>query len=234
MSAAMAYRPQHHPDESVLMDFAAGAAREAGAVLIATHLALCPCCRDMVKKLESLGGALIEDLPPSALAPRSLEAVMARLDEPVAAANQRPRPDPRATAMAGAPSGVPNPLRDYLGADLAALAWRKIGPGVAQVDVPVASTSNGARERMRLLRIGAGSAIPRHTHRGTEMVLVLSGGFRDRGERFLRGDFAMSDQHVDHQPVVDEDSDCVCLSVTDGPLRFTGPLGRILNLFVRF
>lgn len=234
MNSAMAYRPQHHPDESVLMDFATGAAREAGAVLIATHLALCPCCRDTVKKLESLGGALIEDLPPSTLTPGSLEAVMARLDEPVAAASRRPRAAARAMARSGAPSGVPSPLRDYLGADVAELAWRKIGPGVSQVDVPVASASGPVRERMRLLRIGAGSAIPRHTHRGTEMVLVLSGGFRDGDRRFLRGDFSLSDEHVDHQPVVDEDSDCVCLSVTDGPLRFTGPLGRILNLFVRF
>lgn len=234
MSAAMAYRPQHHPDESVLMDFAAGAAREAGAVLIATHLALCPCCRDMVKKLESLGGALIEDLPPSALAPDSLAAVMARLDEPVVAHIQQPRSGAHASVGSSATSGVPSPLRDYIGADLTELAWHKIGPGVSQVDLPVGRGNGSSRERMRLLRVGAGSAIPRHTHRGTEMVLVLSGGFRDRGEQYLRGDFAMSDQHVDHQPVVDEDSDCVCLSVTDGPLRFTGPFGRILNLFVRF
>ncbi len=228
MSTAMSYQPQHHPDESVLMDFAAGASREAGAVLIATHLALCPCCRDTVKKLESLGGALIEDLPPSAMAPRSLEAMMARLDEPVAAAASRPR----AAAHAGT-FGVPSPLRDYLGGELDRLTWRRIGQGIEQIDVPVGG-AGASRERMRLLRIAAGVAIPRHTHRGTEMILVLSGGFRDRGEQFLRGDFAMSDEHVDHQPVVDEDADCVCLSVTDGPLRFTGPFGRILNLFARF
>lgn len=233
MNTATAYRPQHHPDESVLLDFAAGAAREAGAVLIATHLALCPSCRDMVKKLESLGGALIEDLPPSALAPRSLEAVMARLDEPAAPANSRARSPLRPASRPGVAS-VPSPLRDYLGADPGEMKWRKIGAGVAQIDVPVGRADSAARERMRLLRISAGAAIPRHTHRATEMVLVLSGGFRDGSQRFLRGDFSMSDQHVDHQPIVDADSDCVCLSVTDGPLHFTGPLGRILNLFVRF
>jgi putative transcriptional regulator len=234
MSTAMAYRPQHHPDESVLMDFAAGAAREAGAVLIATHLALCPPCRDTVQKLESLGGALIEDLPPSALPSGSLEAVMARLDEPAAPASSRPRSLLRAASPAGAASGVPSPLRDYLGADLGEMKWHKIGMGVAQVDVPVGRADSATRERMRLLRISAGAAIPRHTHRATEMVLVLSGGFRDGSRRFLRGDFALSDQHVDHQPIVDKDADCFCLSVTDGPVRFTGPLGRILNLFVRF
>jgi putative transcriptional regulator len=213
MSSAVAYRPQHHPDEGVLMDFAAGAAREAGAVLIATHLALCPACRRAVKTLENLGGALMDELPPTVLAPHSLEAVMARLDEPDAAAHQRP-----SAAHAAASSDVPRPLRDYLG-----------GPGIERFDVRVGGAGQRALESMLLLRVRAGGVIPRHTHLGTEMVVVLSGGYSDGAERFQRGDFAMADQHVDHRPVVDGDAACVCLVVLDAPSRFTGPLGFIRN-----
>ena len=218
--------PNHHPDDGVLMDYASGAAHEAGAVLIATHLAFCPQCHDTVRNLESLGGALIQDLPPSALTPGSRDAVLARLDEPSkrhpAAADGPEQPMPATT--------VPRPLRDYLGADLATLPWRRIGPAVQQVEVPVKS---GGQEHMRLLRAKAGTVIPRHTHRGTEMILVLFGGYRDQSGQFLPGDFAFSDDHVDHTPRVDPGEDCLCLSVTDAPLRFTGPFGRILNLFVR-
>jgi putative transcriptional regulator len=222
------HRPTHHPDDGVLLDFASGAAHEGAAVLIATHLALCPQCRETAKRFERLGGALIEDLPPSALAPGSREAVMARLDEPPLA---RSAPAPARVAQPPHESPIPRPLRDYLDADLDALAWRRLGPTVRQVELPL---GGAARERMRLMRIKAGSAIPRHSHDGTEMVLVLDGGFRDGSRQFLRGDFSLSDQQVDHSPRVDPEADCLCLSVTDAPLRFTGPVGRLLNLFVRF
>lgn len=222
------HRPTHHPDEGVLLDFASGAVPEGAAVLIATHLALCPQCREAAKRFERLGGVLIEELPPSALAPGSREAVMARLDEPPPA-----RVAPRPAGIAPPPHAlrIPRPLRDYLAADLDALPWRRLGPTVRQVELPL---GGAARERMRLMRIKAGTAIPRHSHDGTEMVLVLGGGFRDGPRQFLRGDFSLSDQQVDHSPRVDPEADCLCLSVTDAPLRFTGPLGRLLNLFVRF
>jgi len=226
-------RPLHHPDAEVLLDFASGAAHEAGAVIIATHLALCPQCRDTVKKFESLGGALIEDLAPSALAPGSRDAVMAQLDElpPNRGSSRR---DALIASGTHTDLRIPPPLRDYIGADLNALTWRRIGPTVEQIEIPLGGANAAIKERIRLLRAKAGSAIQRHTHRGTEMTLVLSGGFRDRSQQYLRGDFALVDQQIDHSPRVDTDGPCICLSVTDAPIRFTGPFGRILNLFVRF
>lgn len=221
--------PIHHPDEGVLMDFASGAAHEAAAVLIASHLALCLQCRDVVKKFESLGGALIEDLPPSPLSPGSRDAVLARLDEQWSGCAPS-----RGDRSAASGAIIPPPLRDYIGADPTTLKWRRIGPNVEQVEVPLGGANAPVKERMRLLRARTGSAIQRHTHHGTEMTLVLSGGFRDRSQQYLRGDFVMVDQQVDHSPRVDADGPCICLSVTDAPIRFTGPFGRILNLFVRF
>ena len=44
------------------MDYAAGSLSEPVALLIATHLALCPRCRHEVEEFEALGGALLEDL----------------------------------------------------------------------------------------------------------------------------------------------------------------------------
>ena len=217
--------PMHHPDEGVLMDFASGAAHEAGAVLIAAHLALCPRCRAQVRTFETLGGALIEDLPPSELADGSLDAVLANLD--VAPALEAPR-------TAQTISSLPEPLRAYVGSDLSALPWKRISPTIEQIEIPLKGSHAAVQEHMRLLRAKAGSSIMRHTHRGTEMILVLSGGFRDGSNQFLPGDFALSDQQVDHSPRVDDDGGCICLSVTDAPLRFTGLFGRILNLFVRF
>ena len=75
--------------------------------------------------------------------------------------------------------------------------------------------------------------MPRHTHDGSELTLVLTGGFTERGNHFLRGDVAVADSSVDHCPVADPGEPCLCLAVTDAPLRLTGPFGRLLNPFVR-
>ena len=49
----------------------------------------------------------------------------------------------------------------------------------------------------------------------------------------MRGDVAEADPSVNHQPVADPGEDCICLAVTDAPLRLTGPFGRLLNPFLR-
>ncbi len=75
--------------------------------------------------------------------------------------------------------------------------------------------------------------MPVHTHEGTELTLVLAGAFSDAHGHFLRGDVAEADASVEHQPVADPGEDCLCLAVTDAPLRLTGPFGRLLNPFLR-
>ncbi|MFN4282238.1 MAG: ChrR family anti-sigma-E factor [Alphaproteobacteria bacterium] len=226
------YRPSHHPADDALLDYAAGAASEAASVMIASHLALCPACRAEVARLEALGGAMLEDLPPTPMAAADLDGLLARLDaldaEPAVAAPRAAVPAPSIL--------IPRPLRDYLadmdvGGDLAALPWRKLGGGVDEIAIPQATS---AGERLRLLRIKAGSAVPRHTHHGNEMVMVLTGGFTDASGHYQRGDVGVSDRDIDHTPVADRDTDCVCLSFTDAPLLFTGPIGWILNRIVKF
>ncbi len=73
--------------------------------------------------------------------------------------------------------------------------------------------------------------ILQHTHVGDEATLVLTGSMRD-GDRLLsRGDVAFADQNDDHHPEIVGDETCVCLVVLSGPMRFTGPVGRALNIF---
>lgn len=225
--------PGHHPDGVLLLDYATGAAPEGASLLVASHLTFCPACRAAVARLEDLGGAMIADLPPTSLAPGSLEAMLDRLDADVPMAPARPMPV--AAPPLDGELQPPGLLRDYIAARVApntagALPWRKRGGPVAEITL----SRPGARETIRLLRIRAGAAVPRHTHRGSEMVLVLAGGYSDPRGRYRRGDVTVSDETIDHRPVADADGDCICLWVTDAPLHFTGVLGRILNLFVRF
>jgi putative transcriptional regulator len=100
--------------------------------------------------------------------------------------------------------------------------------------VEMAELGVGDAEHTRLLRIAPGTAIPRHTHGGSEVTLILDGGYRDCGENYARGDVQVADPSVDHAPVADEDGPCLCLAVTDARLRLTGPVGRLINPFVKF
>ncbi len=220
--------PAHHPSAELLLDYAAGAAPEPAALIVATHLALCPACRRQARGLEAVGGALLEALPDASphadpASAHGLEAVLARLDEPEPSA-------PVATPLDDDTRRVvPAPLRAHLGASLKDLPWRKVTRGLDELDLPLGRPGFTTR----LMRIRAGAAMPRHGHGGTESVLVLDGGFSDEHGHYARGDLALSDARVLHRPVADPDGDCLCLIVVEGGLRLTGLIGRVLTLFAR-
>jgi putative transcriptional regulator len=222
--------PVHHPNLELLLDYAAGSTGEAAGLALATHLALCPECREVVAQLESVGGALLEAIEPAAVPSQALDSLLARLDEPVPVPVQVPVPVPDRRPPA---DPVPQPLRGYIGQDLETIRWNRVMRGVEQADIAVGGGRTG-NVRARLLRIGPGIRVPRHTHAGTEMTLVLAGGFSDGDNRYQRGDFSFCDGETDHSPVADDDGECLCLTVTDAPLRLTGPLMRLLNPFIRF
>ena len=92
-------------------------------------------------------------------------------------------------------------------------------------------TSKGAVAR--LLHIPAGVAVPDHGHRGLELTLVLQGAFSDEVDRFGPGDIEVADESLEHTPVAEAGMDCICLAVTDAPLRFNALLPRMLQPFVR-
>ncbi|HYD70763.1 ChrR family anti-sigma-E factor [Azospirillum sp.] len=217
--------PTHHPGDALLMDYAGGCLPEPAALVLATHMALCPGCRHAVAELETVGGALLEELEPDPVSACCRDAVFARLDEaadpmPTRNASLRHRNEDRAN---GTPL-LPQPLRRYVG-DVERLRWRTKLPGIQIVDLPLSGGS------ARLVRMRGGAAAPRHSHEGMELAVILAGGFSDSLGHFLRGDVAIGDDSVDHKPVADPEG-CLCLSVTLGRLRLTGPLGRLIDPFV--
>lgn len=216
-------KPSHHPGSELLMDYAAGSLPEPVALLAASHVSLCRACQAEVRRLEALGGALFDRLEADPLDADSLERALARLELPESRDGKRqgaeaPRQDAR----------LPKPLRAYLPDGLEGLTWKSFG---AVSEAALLTDYSGIKTR--LLRIKGGTSMPQHTHDGREYTLLLAGGFSDESGHYLRGDLAEADSGVDHRPVADAGEDCLCLAVTDAPLRLTGPLGRHLNRFVK-
>ena len=124
---------------------------------------------------------------------------------------------------------IPGVVRSYLPTNLADLTWRHIGGKVSQYnfDIPVGGY------KVSLMRFKAGSPMPIHTHKGSEITLVLTGGYSDDGDHFERGDYdAKNPSHI-HQPIVDDGEDCIALVVLDAPVVLAGPFSRFLNPFIK-
>ena len=215
---------KYHVLEETLLAYAAGELDNASSLLVATHLALCPRCRRAAGIGDEIGGALIEAVAPAKMGNDALDNVMARLEEFAPEGTLKPVAAPKS----GATPVLPEPLRSRVGGDIDTLRWRRLGPGVQQVRLD--DKSGGPS--MRLLKITGGRSVPEHGHEGAEMTMVLAGGVSDAGRSFARGDIEWADADVVHQPVADDGEDCICLAVTDGPLKFFDVIGRLAQPFV--
>lgn len=221
-----------HPlGDEYLMGYAAGLLPEAYDLMVATAVSLDDDARARLSGFEAMGGALLAGGEVAPLRDDSFEAVMDRIGatppvDTVPAEVRTPRPG----------AVLPQPLREVLGGDVADLPWRGVGMGVQQVVIQGSGAAVDATDAdepvARLLSIPAGQAMPDHGHGGTELTLVLQGAFLDGETRYARGDVEAADGDTHHMPVADLGEDCICLVVTDAPLRFSGLLPRIAQRFL--
>lgn len=209
---------KHHLNDALLMGYAAGSLPEAFNLVVATHISVCDDCRARMHSFDAIGGEIVEASDEAALDDGCLAATLAL----IAASKAEP-------ARVRTTGGIfPLPLRDYVGGDLDAVKWRRIGGGVSQL---VLKTADNAK--LRLLRIPGGVAVPDHGHGGLELTLVLQGAFSDATDRFGAGDVEIADEAMVHKPVAEAGPDCICLAATDAPLRFSGIVPRLAQSIFR-
>lgn len=204
------------PIDALLAGYAAGTLGAPLHALISAHLDLSPANRSYVAALENAAATALQDAP--AVAPRDRSAMLdAIFSSPV-----------RTAPVVERATRLPAPLVRYLGHDLNDVAWRTLLPGIREFHV-----GGEDEEEATLYWIRAGKRLPSHTHEGSEITLVIQGGFTDASGHYARGDIAIADGDIDHHPTADADMDCICFAVTDAPLRLTGPVGRIVQRLFR-
>lgn len=214
--------PVHHIPDELLLDYAAGNLDEAWSLAVACHLTFCPQCRRALRTVEAMAGSLIEEIAPQPAVRSGFAAVAGRLGQ------QERAPAPK-TAQAS--DGLPYPLRQYLGGGLADVRWRWSGAGLQSFALPIGKRKGGM---VSLLKVAPGAGLPLHTHSADEVTLVLSGGYTAGDAAFRRGDVEIADGAVEHRPLAMLDQPCICLAISDAPLRFSGPLGWFYNQWARF
>lgn len=225
-SASPISGPRHHPDEALLLRYASGEAPAPLALILAAHVAMCAICRATVRQLEAVGGALLAEAAPLPVSDTLLAATLARLDagEPPPVRQAMPAP------AGGLPTnGLPGPLHAAIGRPLAELPWRRHGRAVSRAML-MAETGGFVAT---LLRVAPGTALPVHTHRGTALTLLLGGGLAVQDLVLKPGDLLVTDKPVTRRPLALPGDECLCLTATQAPPRFEGPLGPILNYISR-
>src|SRR5262245_11052869 len=209
---------KHHPDIATLMSCAAGSQPEALAAVVACHLAKCPACALEVGRMAKIGVALFDKLEPAQLS-TTAPVIAARAGEA----------DVLSTKQEPAAGDVPFPIADRVGTSLDYIPCRMIGPGLWYYPIPL---SKSARGDLRLFKVAPGKKLPDHGHRGQELTLLLRGSYHDELGTFEEGDIADLDDEVEHQPVADEISGCICLIASERKARFKGLIARLMQPFI--
>ncbi len=209
--------PSHHCPDPLLTKYALGSASSAEAVVVATHLTLCPLCRARSEALEAAGGALLNAAEPEGVSTDEIDSLFARLDEPPEIRDPGPSD----------PAGVlPRPLVRFVGG-FDDLHWRWRLPKVRTVDlqIPVEGTLP-----LRLVRLGRGYHLPVHDHAGEERAVILAGGWSDQNGDFHRGDFCHADATLEgHDQRCFPDEDCIVLVLNDAAIIPHSPLMKWLT-----
>jgi putative transcriptional regulator len=200
---------RHHPSDTTLMAHAAGHLPALHARVLAVHLAACPHCRDELRMMEEIGGALLATMPPAPLRADALERSLARLDDamPIAA------PRAAATTLESLATG----------------RWWWLGPGIRLMPLVRRDASD---TRLDLIRVAPGMALPGHGHNGPEIACILQGGYADETGHYNTFDIAEGDPSLQHTPVALPGPECICLIATTGRLRAHTWLARLVQPLV--
>ncbi len=104
--------------------------------------------------------------------------------------------------------------------------WRRRG------SARVATLVEGApgQPKLSMLVAPKGYQTPRHTHEGSETMLILDGVIEDGDRVFRTGAWLHFENGSSHAPVILND-ECWCLVREVGTSRFHGPFGWFQRLF---
>ncbi len=220
----MMQEPTYHPDDEILAAVAAGSADAGLSLAVETHAALCPTCAQALKQYAVIAGALFEAVPGEPVSDGCLDAVFAAIDASAPAAGVASE---IAISLDPDLDKLPQPIRAIARDAAKHSGWRSHLPGIRTLDLADRDRAGDIDRETRLIRLEPGCGSPRHTHKGMEYTLVLTGAFSDDHGRYGVGDFVAASPDVVHRPIAEEGEACISLAVTTAPLQFTGALGLL-------
>lgn len=195
----------HHPSPPLLVAYAAGILPEPHAAVIHTHARHCDVCRPAIHAAVERMAQTLENLSPAPMPGDIFRRTIKRLDQPVM-----------------------QPFRPLI------LEWKNAPTRWVAPGLQASRLIQQGNSSLYLLVGQPGVTIPRHTHRGLELALVMRGAFRDGGTIFNVGDIAESEAGSSHQQTIVGQEVCrSLLAISGGRLRFASWPAKIWQWVAR-
>ncbi len=214
----------YHPTQQQLSLFAEGNISPAMALVVSAHCDVCTQCQNKVMDANVNLAAELEATQAQSMSDPALDSMLASItqlpviDVPSMAHSKAPRIE-----LDGRFFDVPRPLQRFVKhtgnwSHLLGKVWQ------APVDLGDVGMAN-------FIYMEKGGRVPEHTHKGTELTLVVNGEFSDGLADYDSGDFIVMDDANTHSPHSHAQDGCLVFSIVDKPLHFTSGLARMLNPF---
>lgn len=211
----------YHPTEQQLRQFAGGNISPALALVVSAHCDVCSQCQHKVDDVNQELSEVIENIQAREIKDPAFEKMLSSI-------MQMPVIDTKLTIapkieLDGRFFDVPRPLQRFVKntgnwSHLLGKVWQ------APVDLGDVGVAN-------FIYMEKGGRVPEHTHRGTELTLVVDGEFSDGLADYDSGDFIVMDNEHIHSPHSNANEGCLVFSIVDKPLHFTSGVARLLNPF---
>ena len=215
---------KHHPNAQQLNAFVSGTCEPTVALMVSAHVDMCLDCQAKCMKLQQV--QTIEALS-SPVATPSLDRMFSQI-------TQLPQQKTTAPRVASVPATFDIELegkRFVLPRTLKRYAkntgnWSRLVGKLWQAPVDL-----GYMGKANFIYMEKGGKVPEHTHKGTEMTLVIDGQYGDGVANYDCGDFTLLDGQHYHLPHSEADEGCLVFTIVDKPLYFTSGIARLLNPF---
>jgi len=218
----------YHPDQHLLYLHAQGELPLSMSTAMAAHAELCSHCQQQLDKMTlalseqyfetqitSQAGDANDNDQLEVLLNQLLSSTLDSL-EPEHCDTVKSHEDIN-VSIKGQHYRLPNVFRKQINA-----SWQGIGK-VSRLRLDTGEP----HARASLLHISANGEIPEHTHKGSELTLLLAGEFSDCYNTYKPGDFMLLDKEHQHSPKTLEG--CLCYTIVDAPLYFTKGISKLLN-----
>ncbi|MDO6693945.1 ChrR family anti-sigma-E factor [Aliiglaciecola sp. 3_MG-2023] len=214
-----------HPSQQQLREFAQGLSAPALSLVISAHADMCPICRKQLAQMERESAKALDDARLVGQSEQVVDFASMLADITCLPAAEVPSSNSisRQIELDGRKFTVPRALKRYVEKTG---NWSHLLGNLWQAPVDL-----GPVGKANFIFMQKEGRVPEHTHRGTELTLVIDGEFSDGISHYDTGDFILMDSNNTHAPYSEASEGCLVFTIVDAPLHFTSGIARLLNPF---
>lgn len=225
----------HCPSSATLADFSFGNGFSLSDIVLRAHISACSHCRQKIREIESIGADLLMNEIHNQIG-EPLDNTDARIDDILDSYDNhgdiKPDKDNVLTKSKADDFELDNSLDclfpSYLDCSFDALPWKSVGK-----DIQLCKLREHKNSKLWMVKGKPGAKLPKHSHRGQELTLVLKGSYACSSNIYQPGDLHECDDENTHQPIIVGETDCISLVATEGDLKFNNFFLRLIQPVMR-